>query len=88
MSNPFNGLAPAAFGIPADDLPVTPSDTTDLPKVAMAIYCAGGGTITYDTWEGDAPRVREVPDNFTFFCAVRRVRATGTTATGIVASVF
>ncbi|MEC9435167.1 MAG: hypothetical protein VYD87_19875 [Pseudomonadota bacterium] len=83
----FNGHGSAAFGIPADDLPVTPSDTEDLPKIAHAIYCAGGGTIVYDTLEGES-REREVPDHFTFFCAVRRVRATGTTATGIVASVF
>ncbi|SDW15074.1 hypothetical protein SAMN05444336_101253 [Albimonas donghaensis] len=87
MATLFNGHGPAAYGIPADDLPVTPSDSEDLPKVAMAIYCAGAGTIVYDTLEGES-RERDVPDHFTFFCAVKRVRATGTTATGIVASVF
>ena len=88
MTNPFKGHSPASFGIPTDDLPVSPSDTEDLPRPALALYVTGGGTITYETWDGDAPRVRTVPDFFTFHCAVRRVRATGTTATGIVASVM
>lgn len=67
---------------------VSPSDTVDLvdangaPKIARSLYVEAAGAVCFigaddqvDTWN--------VPANFYINVAVSRVKATGTTATGI-----
>lgn len=75
------GIASGAFA-------VTPNDGTDLPSVAYGLYIGTGGTLKVDTAnEGQG----ETTVSFAAVAAgvlplkVRRVWATGTTATGIVA---
>ena len=61
---------------------VTPADGTDLPNVARSLYITVGGTIKFVTVGGDTD-TWTVPDNFYLLGQIKRVWATGTTATGI-----
>jgi len=81
MSNPFAGRV--GLGGPASDLiPVTPSDSADLAKMAIALYITVGGVVVFVSADGNT-RTVTVPDNFTLTCGAKRVLSTGTTATGI-----
>jgi hypothetical protein len=87
MTNPFQNRS-ADLGGPANDiLPVTPSDTTDMALVALALYVEHGGVVSLVT-ERNQTRVVEVADHAILPVGTRRVNATGTTATGIHALVF
>lgn len=65
---------------------VTPSNTADLPQPAYALYVGGAGNITLDTVGGQTSVLfTAVPVGTVLALAVKRVRATGTTATALVA---
>lgn len=87
MSNPFADRTPALSGPATDLLPVTPNDGADLTHVAVALYVVTGGTVVIDTVAGGTRSV-VVPDFGFLPVGVRRVRASGTTATGIHALVL
>lgn len=80
MSNPFEKVSLGPAGPATDLLPVTPDDGVDLPVVASALYAEAGGTVVIDTLHG--ARTVALADYSYVLVAVRRVRATGTTATG------
>lgn len=82
MQNPFSQRAASLSGPASDIHPVTPDDTTDLSVFGLSLYVEIGGTITFDTISG-ATRSAEVTDFSILPVGVRRVRATGTTASGI-----
>lgn len=82
MSNPFSNRN-AALSDPARDLvPVIPSDSAELEHVAVALYVEGAGTLSFVTVSG-AVRSVNVADFSILPVGVRRVNATGTTATAI-----
>lgn len=91
MTNPF--VYPASqrhavlSGIASDSVPVTPSDTADLAKVAAGLYVEGAGAVAFISAAGES-RVMNVTDFSYHPVGVLRVLATGTTATGIHALVF
>jgi len=85
--NPFANRAHSLSGPATDTLPITPDDTTDLSQVAIGLYIETGGTISIDTAAGGT-RTLSVADFSILPVGVRRVRATGTTATGIHALVL
>ncbi|MGY6704789.1 spike base protein, RCAP_Rcc01079 family [Roseinatronobacter sp.] len=85
--NPFANRTGSLSGPATDALPITPDDTTDLSHVALGLYVETGGTISIDTVEG-ATRSLTVADFSILPVGVRRVRATGTTASGIHALVL
>lgn len=87
MANPFALRRPDLAGPATDIVPVTPSNTVDLVDFALALYVEVAGVVVFDTIKG-ATRTVNVPANFTIPCGVKRVRATGTTATGIHALVL
>lgn len=62
---------------------VTPNDTTDLATVARALWVGGMGDVSVITAGGDTVTFAGVAGLLPV--RVTRVRATGTTATGIVA---
>jgi hypothetical protein len=65
---------------------VTPSDSTDLPFWASALWIGGAGSVVLDTVGGNTEVViAGVAAGTTLPIAAKRVRATGTTATLIVA---
>lgn len=64
---------------------VTPNDTTDLAVFAQSLYIEGAGNIVVITSGGQEVTLA-VPANFTLRnVEISRVKATGTTATGIFA---
>jgi hypothetical protein len=65
--------------------PVTPNDNTDLPVWASALYVGVGGTLRVDTVGGQTDVPVVAPDGIILPFGVRRVRATGTTASSILA---
>ncbi|MEM9840526.1 MAG: hypothetical protein AAF830_15405, partial [Pseudomonadota bacterium] len=85
MSNPFSRSL--SLSDPATDLmPVEPSDTQNLPSTAVSLYIETGGMLAITTAAGHE-RIINVPDFKLLPVGVVRVRATGTTATGIHALV-
>jgi hypothetical protein len=89
MSNPFEGVGGQLNGSVYDMVPVTPADGSDnvgTGNVAIGLYVTVGGDVTFHNKSGTS-RTVNVPDNFYLICSVKRVLATGTTATGIHAMV-
>lgn len=87
MANPLSNRALPLSGPATDIAPVTPDDTNDLPDLAMALYVETGGAISVITARGQT-RTVAVADYSILPVAVRRVRAAGTTATGVYALVL
>lgn len=91
MSNPFDfaGNFIEEPGLVYDMVPVTPNDSTDnvgTGNVALGLYVEAGGAVVFLNKDGNE-RTVVVPDFYTLTCSVKRVKATGTTATGIHALV-
>lgn len=87
MTNPFENRASALSGPATDIVPVTPDDVTDMPDVAIALFIETGGQISMLTARNEQRSVTVV-DQTILPVGVRRVNATGTTATGIHAMVI
>lgn len=62
---------------------VTPNDDTDLANWALALYVGSSGDVRLDTWGGETVTFANVPAGILPVRA-RRVRSTGTTASGLV----
>lgn len=86
MNDPFLNRATSVTGPGIDYVPVSPDDLTDLATVAVALYAEGAGSITFVSQKG-MQRTVQVPNFGYVLCGVRRVLATGTTATAIHAIV-
>jgi len=69
--------------VAADAYAVTPSDTAGNPGVAL--YVGGTGTVTLVTAKGHAVEFQAVPAGFIIPLAFTSVKATGTSATLLVA---
>ncbi len=87
MHNPFENRTSSLSGPATDILPVTPDDVTEMTEVAIALYIETGGQLSILTARNGA-RVISVADQSILPVGVRRVNATGTTATGIHAMVI
>ncbi|MEI4231503.1 spike base protein, RCAP_Rcc01079 family [Roseovarius sp. D22-M7] len=85
--NPFENRIQALSGPASDALPVIPDDAADLPHVAIGLYVETGGTVSIQTVTG-ATRSIAVADFSVMPIGVRRVNATGTSASGIHALVL
>jgi hypothetical protein len=67
---------------------VTPNDSTDLSIATRGVYIGGAGTIRVTHVGDSAPTdYPVVASGFIYPWAVKRVHATGTTATNIVAQI-
>lgn len=86
MRDPLATRSASTSGPATDIIPVTPNDTADLSEVAMALFIETGGTLRIVTRRGETRDI-EVDDQLLLPVAVRRVMATGTTATGVHALV-
>lgn len=66
---------------------VTPNDSTDLPGGPARGFLIGGttGAVSFDTANGETVTLAALPVNTVFWFAVKRIRSTGTIATGILA---
>lgn len=82
FSNFNDGLATPAKHAAA----VTPSDTTDLTTAARSLYIGGAGNVTLDTVGGETSVLfAGLTAGSVLPVRAQRVRATGTTATNLVA---
>lgn len=90
MANPFiYENAPNQSGLVIDMIEVTTSDSTDnvgSGNIAIGLYIETGGTVVFLN-KDDNERTVIVPDFHTITCSVKRVKSTGTTASGIHALV-
>ena len=90
MANPFVYTnSPNQSGLVYDMIEVTPADGTDnvgAGNIAIGLYIEAGGSVTFLN-KDDNERTVIVPDYHTLTCSVKRVKSTGTTATGIHALV-
>ncbi len=64
---------------------VTPSNDTDLTNLTRALYVGTGGNLSVIMATGETLAIPSVPAGAFLPIRVSRVRATGTTASGIVA---
>jgi hypothetical protein len=81
-----DGYVPAAGSDPAVSFAaVTASDTVDLPVVCRALYIGGAGNLVAVSSAGDAVTFTAVQAGSILPVQAKRVNATGTTATNIVA---
>lgn len=64
---------------------VTPSDSADLARPALALYVGGAGNINLVTTGGDTVLFTAVPVGTVLNLRIARVKATDTTATNLVA---
>lgn len=85
--NPFEHRIQALSGPATDALPVIPDDSTDLGHVAIGLYTETGGTVSMVTVTGETRSIA-VADFSVLPVGVRRVNATGTTASGLHALVL
>lgn len=85
--NPFAHHARSISGPATDAMPVTPDDANDLPVIAIALYVETGGTVIVDTVAGGTRSI-SVADFSVLPIGIRRVHATGTTASGLHALVL
>lgn len=88
-SNPFNTLGTNPTGLVRNWVEVTPNDSADnvgTGNVAIGLYIEVAGDVVFTDIDGNDNTVA-VPANFYLTCSVKRVKSTGTTATGIFALV-
>lgn len=70
---------------PADNaVAVTPSDSTDLAYVSRALYIGTGGNLVVTMAGGGDVTFSNIPDGSILPIRVSRVKATSTTASGII----
>lgn len=83
MTDFFQDFTPGLDSPPARAQAIVPSDAAALPVVTRALNVASGGTVRVTTQAGDDVTVT-IAAGITFPLRVRKVWATGTSATGIV----
>jgi len=84
MTDTFAQLPDLEYGPAADAVAVTPSDSVNLTVFGRALYVGVGGNITVVMLAGTVVLFTAVPAGTVLPIRVRRVNATGTTATSIV----
>jgi len=84
-ADPFEASRPGLTSPASRGAAVTPSDAADLTTAARALYVGGAGDVTLDTTGGDTLTFASVPAGMWLPVRTARVRATGTTASDIVA---
>ena len=84
MNDQFHAHAEGLSSPPANAMSVIPDDTQDLAFVSRCINVASEGAMRITTLRGDTVTIH-VAAGIAFPLRARRVWATGTTATGIVA---
>lgn len=82
MARPFVSYDGGATGPAIRAYNITPADGTDLTDDIRAVTLNVGGTLSYVGWDGATYNTAALPAG-TYPVYARRIRSTGTTATGI-----
>lgn len=85
MSDLFAALSPGLDSPASAAAAITPSDAADINPHSRMLWIGGAGTLRVTMTDGQVVDLAGVPAGATLLLRVRRVHATGTTATGIVA---
>ena len=84
MADHFQNLADAPDFQARRLVAIAPHDTNDLAYVTKAVYIGTGGTVSIIAADDTAAVSLTVQDGAVLPIRAKRIRATGTTATGIV----
>ncbi|KQM30563.1 spike base protein, RCAP_Rcc01079 family [Sphingomonas sp. Leaf10] len=86
MSDPFQSFTDSPVGPARSAVAVTPSDSVPLLRLPKALYIGGGGDVALRCIDNSTDVVLSaVPGGSVLPLRAQFVRATGTTATAIVA---
>lgn len=86
MPDEFSLLTQSPITPSENAFAVIPNDLSALPIVPKYLFVGGGGNVTLRSMEGEADVVfRNVPAGGYLYVRASHVRATGTTASSIVA---
>ena len=86
MTDPFSNSADAVSAPARDAVAVTPSDDVALTDCPKALYVGTGGSIVMRGIDGSSDQIwANVPSGAILPFRAQYVRATGTTATGLLA---
>lgn len=80
--NPFHYHGKSATGPALESFVITPSDSADLPTHIRAITLNAGGKLSWVSVHGATHTTAALPPG-TYPLLASRIRATGTTATGL-----
>lgn len=80
--NPFHFYSKSAIGPALSSFPITPADGADLATDIRAITLNAGGTLSWVSTDNTVQTTAALPPG-TYPLLARRIRATGTTATGL-----
>ncbi len=81
----YEGADGGLLGPAADGAAVTPSDTENLPVASKRLWIGGAGNVALVTVNGTALFYTTVPAGTYLQVRAQQVKATGTTATDIIA---
>lgn len=84
MQDRYDGHASSFDGPANHGFAVTPNDATDLSEVTRALYVGGGGALVVVLHSGAELVLQNVGAGTLLPLRVRRVKATGSTAAGVV----
>ncbi|ORE90779.1 spike base protein, RCAP_Rcc01079 family [Acuticoccus yangtzensis] len=82
--NPFQTYSQSVTAPAVDAFPITPNDSTDLTQAVRALYVGGAGDVNLITGNGSTVTFTGLTGSMVLPVTTTRVRASGTTATGIV----
>jgi len=85
MADRYFGTGDDLLSPASDGVAVTPSDTQDLPVASKRLWVGGAGNVTIITVRGTQLTYTGVPAGIYLNVRAARVKATGTTASNIVA---
>lgn len=85
MADPFDKTMPGLESPASDGTAVTPADGTDLPTSTRGLWIGGAGTVVVITVRGTTLTFAGALGGSVIPVRAARVKATGTTATNIVA---
>jgi hypothetical protein len=81
----FSNQKTVAYAPATNAVAVTANDSADLSYVTRAIYVGNGGNVKVDMQDSGTVIFLAVPTGMTLPIRAKRVYATGTTATSIIA---
>jgi hypothetical protein len=84
MTDTFKTFARSLTSPPEHAAGIVPDDAADLPHVTRALYVGGAGDVALRLMSGDEVVLRGLQAGCLIPIRVDRVRASGTTATGLV----
>ena len=84
MADRFSDFAGGLESPATDGFAVTPNDATELASVTRAVYVGGGGTLAVTLASGAELTFSGLAGGTLLPLRLRRVKATGTSATAII----